>query len=127
MTDCSVNCVGVQYDVCITSGRAWPLCLLVKDPDGNPIDLSGKAFVLTIKRDARDASPLLQITSMSGRITVHPSGEVGALSAELTEAETAALAAETHVAVWSLSMEPGLGTAEASDLLGGKVQIKRGV
>lgn len=125
MTACS-NCQGGSYDVCFRTTSGYTFCFVFKDENGDPISLAGKDFVLDILRDSRDDVPLIELSS-PGTIDVEPGGETGKVTATVEIADIVAIYEQgITVGIWFMTMEPGLGTTEPTQVIGGQVQFRGG-
>ena len=128
MSDRCSNCQGGTYDACFRTTSGYKFCFVFKDENGDPIDLSGKDFVLDVLRDSRDSTPLIQLTSNpAAGIEVEPGGETGKVEATVQQADIVTVYdAGITVGIWYMTMEPGLGTTEPTQMIGGQVQFRGG-
>lgn len=76
------------FDVTIEQGATWTRTLTITD-DGTPRNLTGYTARMQIRRAAADASVLLELTTVNGRITI--TALTGTLILSLSATETAAL------------------------------------
>lgn len=83
--------MAAYIDLEIEQGATFTLELSVVDDDSEPIDLSGYTARMMIKRDARESSALLELTTTNGRIAI--TALTGLVLLYLTAAETAAITA----------------------------------
>lgn len=122
------SCQGIGFDLCLRTTSTYPFMIIIRDAEtGDPIDLTGKMFCLVFKRDARDPTPALEYTSFAGDLLVQPGAELGKVAGDIPAADILGLMnASTLNGIWYLTMEPGLGTVDPVQILGGKFTVRGG-
>lgn len=95
--------------------------LVYRDKNGKPIDLTGYAARMHIKANADDLLPLLELTSLNGRIAL--GGKSGAIDLVISAADTSVIA--WSAAVYDLKLIAPNG--DEIRILKGKVMVSAGV
>lgn len=81
--------MSAHIDLVIEQGATFTADLSAADAAGDPIDLTGYTARMSIKRDARESTALLELTTANGRIIITAAS--GLVQLVLTAAETAAI------------------------------------
>ncbi|AWM37027.1 hypothetical protein GobsT_50710 [Gemmata obscuriglobus] len=105
----------------IEQGTDFVLPIAYTDADGAPIDLTGCAAALMIRRAQDDAAPLVSLSSPGNGIVIN--GPAGTLLVTIDSSVTATLASGT--AVYDLKLTDGLGNP--TRLIEGNVTISPAV
>lgn len=82
------------YDILCEQGATLSLALTYKDPDGDPVNLTGYTARMQVRESVSAASTLVAITSSSG-ITL--GGSAGTIQISLSATTTAALPKGSYV------------------------------
>lgn len=91
------------HDITIDQGATFELVVEWKDPDGDPIDLTGYSAAMQIRRTFSD-TPLVALASGGSGITIDAA--LGKLSITIARTVTAALAAPLR-GVYDLELSTG--------------------
>ena len=86
--------MSAHIDLEIEQGATFTADLSAADAAGDPIDLTGYTARMSIKRDARESTALLELTTANGRILI--TAATGLVQLVLTAAETAAISTWTR-------------------------------
>lgn len=86
--------MAAHLDIPIEQGATFTLDLYATDSAGAVRDLTGYTARASIKRDAREAAALLELTTANSRIVI--TALTGLVTLTLTAAETAAITAWTR-------------------------------
>ena len=81
--------MSAHIDLEIEQGATFTADLSAADAAGDPIDLTGYTARMSIKRDARESTTLLELTTANGRILI--TAATGLVQLVLTPTETAAI------------------------------------
>ncbi len=94
------------YDITIEQGATFSLVVEWKDPDGDPIDLTGYTAAMQVRRTF-GGPVLVSLASPSSGITI--AAALGKLSIEISRTATAALSAPIQ-GVYDLEVSTGSTT-----------------
>lgn len=111
---------GNNYDMCIAQGATFQKIITWKS-DGALVNLDGYSARMQVRATAEAASPLIELTTQNGRITL--GGSAGTITLTISATDTAALTAGR--AVYDLELVAANGTVK--NLIGGVVTIPRNI
>jgi hypothetical protein len=109
------------YDIEIIQGQTFSRALVWKDGDGEPIDLTGYAARMQIRRSKASPDVLFELTTGNGRIAID--GAAGKVTLTITADESAAFT--WRRGVYDLELEASDGVVRR--LLEGAVEVNREV
>lgn len=113
------NC-GNNYDLCIAQGATFQKVITWKS-NGTLVDLTGYTARSQIRATADAATPLIELTTANGRITL--GNAAGTITLTISASDTAALTAGRGV--YDLELVAANGTV--TRLLQGVVTISRNI
>lgn len=98
-----------SYDITIEQGATFLLPLLWKDPQGDPVDLTGYSAKMQVRRKAGSVDPpLLDLSSTNGGITLGDAAGTIVITASATQ--TTAMTGRTGVYDLELTSPTGVVT-----------------
>lgn len=114
-----------SLDICIIQGSTFRLKLTWTDDTnfpnpGNPIDITGYTARMMIRNEVGDVSPLIELTTENGRITL--GGANGEIDLFIDDADTEAL--DYEEGVYDLELETaGVGLGDVTRIVEGKAPL----
>ena len=114
-----------KLNIVIDQGATFPLYVEYKDPDGDPIDLTGYSVRMQIRQSASAAAKLLDFDSadLDAGMTVEALDETGVIDLKLAPSVTSGLT--FNAAEWDLVVESPDGIV--TRLVQGKASVSLGV
>ena len=77
------------YHFSMEQGSTFSRSITYKDSNGSPIDLSGYTARMQLRRNVEDSSPIIELTTANGRITL--GGTAGTVTLTIAASDTASL------------------------------------
>jgi hypothetical protein len=114
--------VAAKYNFLCEQGAKFERVLTLKDPDGEPLDLTGYSIAMQVRRDVRSDTVVVELTTdEDGGITI---GEDGQITLFLPASATAELTAD---GVYDMELIPPSGPDYAEKVLRGVFRVEREV
>lgn len=111
--------VAAKYNFVCEQGSKFERVLTLKDPEGEPLDLTGYSIVMQVRRDIRSDTVVVELSSEGGEITI---GEDGQITLFLPASTTADI---TSDGVYDIELIPPSGANYAEKVLRGLFRLER--